>query len=119
VRSQTEYGYAGHLDDPDAPASDIGFGVPKELYFGLVSGDLTANLFNTYYSPYLAEITDKDSRLLTAEFRLTIQDIYDLNFQKLIYIDGALFRLSKVIDWNTGGDDLTKCELLKVVNLIY
>ena len=119
VRSQDYYGYAGHLDDPDAPASDINFGVPKEFYFGLVSGDLSANLFNAYYSPYLAEITDKDSRMLTAEFRLTIQDIYDLNFQRLVYIDGALFRLSKVIDWNTSGDELTKVELLKVINLVY
>jgi len=119
VRSQDYYGYAGHLDDPDAPASDINFGVPKELYFGLVSGDLSANLFNAYYSPYLAEITDKDSRMLTAEFRLTPLDIYNLDFSRLKYIDGALFRLQRVIDWNDKGDELVKCELLRVINLVY
>jgi len=113
------YGYGGHLDDPDAPASDINFGAPKQLYFTLVSGNLTNNLFNTYYSPYLAEITDKDSKLLTGSFKLTVQDIYDLDFKRLIYIDGALFRLMKVIDFNTNGDELTKCELLKVINLDY
>jgi hypothetical protein len=113
------YGYGGHLDDPDAPASDINFGAPKQLYFTLLSGNLTNNLFNTYYSPYLAEITDKDSKLLTGSFKLTVQDIYDLDFKRLIYIDGALFRLMKVIDFNTNGDELTKCELLKVINLDY
>ena len=117
--SLTDYGYVGHLDDPDAPQSDINFGAPQQLYFTLVSGNLTNNLFNTYYSPYLAEITDKDSRLLTASFKLDLQDIYDLDFRKLIYIDGALFRLIKVIDFNTNVNELTKCELLKVVNLFY
>jgi hypothetical protein len=67
----------------------------------------------------LAEITDKDSKLLTGSFKLTVQDIYDLDFKRLIYIDGALFRLMKVIDFNTNGDELTKCELLKVINLDY
>lgn len=119
LSSGTDYGYAGHLDDPDAPSSDINFGAPKELFFALTVGNLTANLFNAFYSSYLAEITDKDSRLLTGNFKLTIQDIYDLDFQKLIFIDGGLFRLMKVIDYNTNGDELTKCELLRVINLIY
>ena len=119
LTSLTEYGYAGHLDDPDAPNSDINFGVPKELFFELATGNLSANLFNAYYSPYLAEITDKDSRLLTAEFRLTPLDIYNLDFSRLKYIDGALFRLQRVIDWNDKGDELVKCELLRVINLVY
>ena len=119
LTSLTEYGYAGHLDDPDAPNSDINFGVPKELFFDLATGNLSANLFNAYYSPYLAEITDKDSRLLTAEFRLTPLDIYNLDFSRLKYIDGALFRLQRVIDWNDKGDELVKCELLRVINLVY
>lgn len=117
--SLTEYGYGGHLDDPDAPAADINFGVPKELQFALVSGDLSANLFNAYYSGYMAEITDKDSRLLTADFWLTTLDIYNLDFSKYKFIDGALFRLQKVIDWNDKGEDVTKCELLRVINTSY
>jgi len=119
LTSLTNYGYIGHLDDPDAPSSDINFGAPFQLYFTLVSGNLTANLFNAYYSPYLAEITDKDSRLMTASFKLDLQDIYDLDFKRLIYIDGALFRLMKVIDFNTNLNELTKCELLKVISLSY
>jgi len=115
----TDYGYAGHLNDPDAPTVDMNFGVTKELYFGLVTGNLSNNLFNAYYSPYLAEITDKDSRLLTAKFRLTEQDIYDLNFRQFIYIDGCLFRISKIVDFNTNKSELTTCELLKVIYTVY
>jgi hypothetical protein len=113
------YGYAGHLNDPDAPSSDVHFGAPKELFFSLTTGDLSANLFNAYYSPYMAEITDKDSRLMTADFKLSATDIYNLDFSKPKWIDGGLWKLKKVIDWNTNGNELTRCELIKVINLVY
>ena len=115
----TTYGYAGHYDDPDAPANDIQFGVPKELFFTLVSGGINVNQFNVYWSTYMAEITDKDSKLLTATFKLTNSDIYNLDFGKFIYIDGSYFRLNKIIDWNASEPDLCQCELLKVIYPVY
>ena len=117
--SNTDYLYAGHFDDPDAPNADLNFGATKELYFELVSGNLSNNLFNVYYSPYLSEITDKDSRLLTAQFKLTDLDIFNLDFAKFIYIDGALYRLSKVVDYTPASNDTTKVELLRVINTVY
>jgi len=113
------YGYAGHLDDPDSPAADINFGAPKELFFTLVSGNLTANLYNGFWSEYIAEITDKNSKLLTCNVYLTQSDIYTLDFSKLIWIDGSLWRLNKVIDYNPMNPDTTKCEFLKVIELTY
>jgi hypothetical protein len=115
----TNYGYAGHLDDPNAPANDINFGAPKELYFALVTGGLNVNQFNVYWSPYMAEITDKDSRLLTASFRLNAADIYNLDFSKLVYLDGSLFRLVKIEDYNASAEDECTVTLLKVIQTIY
>jgi hypothetical protein len=115
----TDYPYAGHLDDPDAPANDINFGVPKELFFTLVTGALNVNQFNVYWSSYMAEITDKDSKLLTAKVKLNYKDIYTLDFSKLIYIDGALFRLNKIIDYNATNEDTCTAEFIKVINKIY
>lgn len=112
----TTYGYAGHYDDPDAPANDIHFGVPNELFFTLLSGSINVQQFNLYWSAYMAEITDKDSKLLSAYFKLTNKDIFNLDFSKLIHIDGTYYRLNKVIDWD---GDVCKCELLNVVNLVY
>lgn len=117
--SITDYPYAGHLDDPDAPNADINFGVPAELYFELASGNLANNLFNAYYSPYFAEIVDKDSRLITGHFYLTEQDMYDLDFARFIYLDGGLYRLSKVVDYVPGGNDVTQVELLRVIYTTY
>ena len=117
--SNTTYLYGGHFDDPDAPNADLNFGATKELYFELAAGNLSNNLFNTYYSPYLAEITDKDSRLLSGNFKLTQLDIFNLYFAKFIYIDGGLYRLSKVIDYTAETNEVTKVELLRVINKTY
>lgn len=115
----TTYGYGGHYDDPDAPGNDIHFGVPAELFFTLVSGAINVTQFNVYWSPYMAEITDKDSKMLTAHFKLTNKDIFDLDFSKPVHVDGSIWRLNKIIDWNASVPDVCKCELIKIINLIY
>jgi hypothetical protein len=117
--SITYYGYAGHLDDPTAPAKDINFGVPKELLFSLTSQYPTANLFTAFWGDYLAEIIAKDSKLLTCYLYLNLDDIYSLDFSKLILIDGSLWRLNKVIDFNPSVAKTTQVELLRVIELTY
>ena len=117
LASGTTYGYAGHLDNPDAPAADLNFGATKELYFTLVAGALQNNLFNAYYSSYMAEITDKDSRLVTAKIKLTEQDIYNLDFGRFIFFDGVLYRLQRIVDYSAG--DICTVELLRVIYTQY
>lgn len=118
LASYTSYGYAGHVDDPINPQEDISWGAPRELYF-TTSSYTAANLFNGYWSEYIAEITDKDSKLLTCSVKLNEVDIYNLDFSKLIYIDGSLWRLNKVLDYNPMDFNTTKVELLKVIELNY
>lgn len=112
----TSYGYAGHLDDPDAPNNDLNFGVPKELYFTLIAGSLQVNQFNIYWSPYMSEITDKDSRLFSGSFRLNFTDIHNIDFSTFISIDGNLYALNKVEDYNATNEDECKVTLLKVID---
>ena len=115
----TKYGYAGHLDDPDNPLADINFGAPKELFFEILTGYPAANLFNSQWSEYVAEITDKNSKLLSANIMLNPIDVFQLDFRRLVYIDGNLWRLNRVIDFNPNSNETTKCEFLKVINLTY
>lgn len=117
----TVYGYAGHLffnGNLSTPTVDINFGAPKELQFAPTVYP-TDNLFNTYYSPYMAEITSKDSRLLTAFFKLTDLDIFNLDFAKFVYIDGGLYRLIKVYDYTPESNGVTKVDLLRVIQKTY
>jgi hypothetical protein len=111
----TSYGYAGHLDDPYTPTTDLSFGAPKEIYF-TASTYPTTNLFNAYYSDYMAEITDKDSKLLACNVLLNSFDIQSLDFSKLVYIDNVLYRLNIVDSYNPINYTTTKIELLKVID---
>jgi hypothetical protein len=118
LASYTSYGYAGHLDDPINPTNDINFGAPKELQFS-PNRYPTTNIFNAYHSPYLAEITSKDSKLLTCFGLLDIVDIFNLDFSKYIWIDGVLFRLNKVENFNPMEYNTTKLSFLKVIETEY
>ena len=115
----TYYGYAGHLNDPTTPTTDINFAVPKELLFTLSNSYPTTNLFTSFWGDYLAEIIAKDSKLLTCYLYLNLDDIYSLDFSKLILIDGSLWRLNKVIDFNPSVAKTTQVELLRVIELTY
>ena len=118
LASYTSYGYAGHLDDPINPTNDINFGAPKEIQFRPNSYP-TTNVFNAFHSPYLAEITSKDSKLLTCFGLLDIIDIFNLDFSKYVYIDGVLFRLNKVENFNPMEYNTTKLSFLKVIETSY
>lgn len=115
LASPTEYGYAGHYDDPDSPTNDLNFGALAEVFFTLVAGDLSNTQFNAYWSQYMAEITDKNSKLVTANFYLKPSDIFNLDYSKYIMVDGVIFRLNKIIDYNLVIPDDCKVELLKSI----
>jgi hypothetical protein len=110
------YGYAGHLqfDNTLLPLNDINFGAPNELFFTAETYP-TTNLYNAYYSDYLSEIVDKDSKLLTCQVLLNSLDILQLDFSKMVWIDGVLFRINKVLNYNPMNYTTTKVELLKVI----
>lgn len=122
LSTQTSYGYAGHLysdtGDLSNPTNDINFGAPKELYISLTTYP-TTNIFNVYHSDYMAEITDKNSKLLTCNALLDTNDILNLDFSKYIWIDGVLFRLNKVDGFNPMEYNTTKISLLKVIETTY
>jgi hypothetical protein len=118
LASYTSYGYAGHLDDPINPTNDINFGAPKELQFNPNTYPST-NVFNAFHSPYIAEITSKDSKLLTCFGLLDIVDIFNLDFSKYVFIDGVLFRLNKVENFNPMEYNTTKLSFLKVIETLY
>ena len=109
------YGYAGHFDDPVNPAKDINFGAAEEIYFD-PNSYTSNNLFNDYWSEYISEIADKDSKILSCYVHLTPLDIAQLDFSKAVMIDGIRFRLNKIEDFDYTNNELVRVELLKIIN---
>lgn len=116
LATYTEYPYAGHLDDPTTPTVDIMYGAPNEVFFSLSADYPTTNLFNDYYSSYVSEISNKDSKLLNGMFKLSALDIMSLDFGAFIFIDGTLYRLNKIEDYDGINNSVCKCELLTVID---
>ncbi len=118
--SQTQYPYAGHLDNPYEPTFDLNWYIPKQLYYDFSYGNKYTlsysnnNCYNIYWSKYINEITDKNSKILECYVALRPYDYNELNFRKNYYIDGSYWRLLKIEDFDAVGEETTKCIFLKV-----
>ena len=113
---KTTYPYAGHYDDPFTPTIDINFGLTKEIYWDDSHNTITwtnNNLYNKYWSKFIEEITDTNSKIVKGWFYLRPSDIRNLSFRNQYYFDGAYFRLYKVENYNPA-NPVTKCEFLKI-----
>ena len=108
------YGYAGHLDDASSPLYDLNFGAPSEVYFSITNYP-SQNLFNRFWSGYIAQIADKDSKILRCYVYLKPVDIAQLDFANPIFIDGVRFRLNKITDYDYTNNELVQVELLKII----
>lgn len=115
------YPYAGMLNDAQNPTYTLEFLQSKERYFSQ-QFNTQNDLFNSYWRSQITELYDKDSRIITAYFWLTPQDLYDFKFNDKIFIEkissgtNNWFRVNK-IDYDGTGYTPAKVELIKVLDL--
>ena len=119
ILTTTNFPYAGMFDEPSTPTNTIGWEVPREVFYSFTGNSLITGLFNGFWSQYFAEISDPNSTILTASFWLTSMDIRTLDFAKNILIDGTMWRINKVDNYDPLSNRPTKVELLKVIDTIY
>jgi hypothetical protein len=92
------------------------FDKPKQVYW-VFDAPLTYtdnNLYNKYWSKYISEITDKDSKIVVMYMNITVADIFNLEFSKLYFINNSYYRLNKIENYNPITEQVTKCEFLKI-----
>jgi hypothetical protein len=119
--TQSSYPYAGNLDHPTEGTLDLNFGPVAEVYYpqNLLTNN---NLFNVYHRRMIQELTDRSSRLVTAYFYLTPQDVARLRFNDSIFVDqlnsgtGQYYRINK-IEYDPLRDGSYRVELLKILNV--
>ena len=73
-------------------------------------------LFETYYKN-MFEMMKGKPRLRTVYIDLKVTDIVNLDFSKLVYIDGVYWRLSRVVDYQPNKNKSTKVELIEWLQL--
>tara|TARA_R110002012_G_scaffold21348_5_gene74688 strand:+ start:178 stop:3552 length:3375 start_codon:yes stop_codon:yes gene_type:complete len=73
-------------------------------------------LYETYYRE-MFEMLKSRPRIRTVFIDLNTTDIINLDFRKLIYIDGVYFRLNKIIDYQPNKNIPTKVELIEWLQL--
>ena len=108
------YPYLGHFDNPFDPNYDINFGQTTGLYYPEESVT-NNNLFSSYWENMMIEISDKDSRIITASFYLTPFDIADFRFNDNIYINGQYYKVNKIMNYDPTKEALVKIELIKTL----
>lgn len=114
--ARTKYPYVGHLDSLLDPTFDLNWGVPQYVFYstGEVTLYTTNNLY-AYHERFIREIISRYGKQLTAKAMLYSKDIGELNFKKLIMIDGVMFRLQKVSNYDSGKNNSTETEFIRLV----
>ena len=69
-------------------------------------------LYDTYYKDSI-EMLKENPRMRTSYIALKISDIVNLDFTKLVYIDGVYWRINKIIDFMPNKNESTKVELIQ------
>lgn len=116
--SYTKYPYVGPVDNPILPTVSLNFGTVPSFYPGYV--ETTNNLFYNYWQQQMANLSNKNTRIITAYFFLTSQDISQFYFSDLIFfrIDGCevYYRVNKIIDYDPSTNNSTQVELITAQN---
>lgn len=114
----TNYPYVGHNDNPYTPTKDYNWGLPKHVYYTFPNLTYTDNnLYNRFYSRQVNQLTDQNSRVVTAWFNLDELDIKNFSFRNVVYVGhplNAYFYVNKIMDYNVMARQSTQVELLKL-----
>jgi hypothetical protein len=77
-----------------------------------------AGLVNLYYFNYIREISNENSKIVTAYFNLNAKDINELSFKKQYFFNNSYYRLQQVVDYSPLQRRLTKCVFIKLADIV-
>ena len=123
------YGFAAHFDNPFqvTPTHDLNFTLPLGIYFNdyyscvpvfNVTTDLndtdwpTNSLYLKYWYRYISQITNRNTKKVSGRFKLSLSDIYNLDFSKPVIVGGMKLKLISVDNWFLNTDGLCDVEFL-------
>lgn len=109
----SQYPYVGHLDDIDTPSFDLNFGVPEVVYYPATT--YTNDNLLQYHQTFIEELVSRYGKLLTCYAKIDTKIINTLDFRNLININGVVYRLQKISDYDSTKERTTQIELLRLI----
>jgi hypothetical protein len=94
------------------PLFDLHF-APRNATFDGIKLVPDVNIFTKYHDKFVNEITSKNSKLVSLYLKLSYKNINELDFAKLKMIDGVLYRLNTIKDFDSDAYGTTEVELIK------
>jgi hypothetical protein len=102
-----------HLNNLATPSLDILFSVPLELNY-TATNYTTKNVYQENHDQFIRELISQDGKLVTCYVRINKNDINGEFFRKAKMINGVLYRLNTIKDYNANKDGSVVCELIKI-----
>lgn len=116
--SQSYYPVFHHVNELPATSASL------DLHFGnlnhysyhqtYVNAETPKDAFYTYWSEYVNELYDVESRLVTLNVKLKPHEVQDIKLNDKIFIDGHYYRINKISGANLTIESSVKAELIKV-----
>lgn len=110
---ETTYPYVGHLDSLTAPTFDFNWGAPNYVFWQTAT--YTSNNLYNFHEKFLKEIISPYGKEVSLYVNMDSAIVNRLDFRNLINIDGIVYRLQKVNDYDSGKDETTKIELIRIL----
>jgi len=113
----TIYPQATSINRDDSSSPILSYGNVLVRDFNNTTGVYTSyssgkGLFETYYKS-MFEMLKAKPRLRNVYIDLKVVDIINLDFTKLVYIDGVYWRINKIVDYQPNKNETTKVELVE------
>ena len=65
----------------------------------------------------MIEMIKSNPRMRTTHIALNMTDIVNLDFSKLVYIDGVYWRINRIVDFQPNKNQSTKVELVEWMDI--
>jgi len=116
---QTNYPYAGYLDNLTTPTFDLCFDIPSAVYYqneGTNNISILENgqLYKQFHEVEIQELTNRNSKIIECFIQMDAALYNQMSFRKVYFIRNAYYRLYEIEAFDPESNDPTKCVFLKL-----
>lgn len=91
----------------------LDFGKPEELYLPQAVYTEGATLYEQFWQGYIKDLYSPDTHVITAKMHFPEKPTVDW-LRRFYWLDGAIYRMAAINDYDVSKDSLTEVELVKV-----